>query len=131
MFSLCHYDLPQLSICRLDHRYNKIGHCRLAIRQLFTKIRVQPSKMIELLWAWEYRWYIRRQNLSILHLSCRTSDLQFSLVLQTHALVLSFTIVCNKVHKGVICNMTSSSNSSQSTRPTYRMSALGRTTRPF
>ena len=26
-------------------------------------------------------------NISILHLSCRTSDLQFSLILQTHALV--------------------------------------------
>ena len=28
------------------------------------------------------------KNISILYLSCRTSDLQFSLVLQTHALVL-------------------------------------------
>ena len=28
------------------------------------------------------------KNISILHLSCRMSDLQFSLVLQTHALVL-------------------------------------------
>ena len=28
------------------------------------------------------------QNISILHLSCRTSDLQFSLVLQAHLLVL-------------------------------------------
>ena len=27
------------------------------------------------------------KNISILHLSCRMSDLQFSLVLQTHALV--------------------------------------------
>ena len=30
---------------------------------------------------------------------------------------LSLKRVCNKEHKGVICNMTSSSNSSQSTRP--------------
>ena len=30
---------------------------------------------------------------------------------------LSFKSVCNKEHKRVICNMTSSSNSSQSTRP--------------
>ena len=30
---------------------------------------------------------------------------------------LSFKSVCNKEHKGVICNMTSSSNSSKSTRP--------------
>ena len=28
------------------------------------------------------------KNISVIHLSCRTSDLQFSLVLQTHALVL-------------------------------------------
>ena len=42
-----------------------------------------------------------------------TSDLQLSLVLQTHALV--FKSVCNKEHKGVICNTTSLSNSFQST----------------
>ena len=34
---------------------------------------------------------------------------------------LSFISICNKEHKGVICNMTSSSNSSQSTRPTGRV----------
>ena len=28
------------------------------------------------------------KNISILHLSCRTSDLQFSLILQTHVIVL-------------------------------------------
>ena len=33
---------------------------------------------------------------------------------------LSFKSVCNKEHKGVICNMTSSSNSFQSTRPTWK-----------
>ena len=32
---------------------------------------------------------------------------------------LSFKSICNKEHKGVmVCNMTSTSNSSQSTRPT-------------
>ena len=45
---------------------------------------------------------------------------QFSLVMQTHTL-FSFKSVCNKEHKGVICYMTSSSNSSQSTRPTVRV----------
>ena len=34
---------------------------------------------------------------------------------------LSFKNVYNKEHKGVICNMTSSSNSSQSTRPVGRV----------
>ena len=34
---------------------------------------------------------------------------------------LSFKSVCNKEHKGVICNMTSSRNSSQRTRPTGRV----------
>ena len=56
------------------------------------------------------------KNISILHLSCRTSDLQFSLVLQTYS--PSFKRICNKECKGVICNMTSLSNSSQSTHPT-------------
>ena len=36
------------------------------------------------------------KNISILHLSCRTNDIQFSLVLQT------LKIVCAKEHKGVI-----------------------------
>ena len=43
-------------------------------------------------------------------------DLQFSLVLQTHS--PSFKRICNNEHKEVICNMTSLSNSSQSTCPT-------------
>ena len=34
---------------------------------------------------------------------------------------LSFKSVCNKEHKGVKCNMTSSCNSSQSTHPTVRV----------
>ena len=34
---------------------------------------------------------------------------------------LSFKSVCIKEHKGVICNVTSSSNSSQSTRPSGRV----------
>ena len=44
---------------------------------------------------------------------------------------LSFKSVCIKEHMGVICNMTSSSYSSQSTRPTGQSSALGRITHPF
>ena len=49
--------------------------------------------------------------ISILHLSCRTSDLQFSLVL--HHTHLSFKSLCNKEHIKR-SNMTSPSNSSQS-----------------
>ena len=33
----------------------------------------------------------------------------------------NLTSVCDKEHKGVICNMTSTCNSSQSTRPTGRV----------
>ena len=36
----------------------------------------------------ELKVHARDKNISTLHLSCKTSDLQFSLVLQTHALVL-------------------------------------------
>ena len=39
---------------------------------------------------------------------------------------LSFKIVCNKEHKGVICNTTSLSNSSQSTCPTGRVLSFGK-----
>ena len=55
----------------------------------------------------------------LLYLSCRTSDLQFILVCKN--MHLSFKSVCNKEHKGVICNMTSLSNSFQSTCPTGRV----------
>ena len=34
---------------------------------------------------------------------------------------LSFKIVCNKEHKGVMCNMTPLSNSAQTTRPSGRL----------
>ena len=34
---------------------------------------------------------------------------------------LSFKSVCNKEHKGVICNITSLSNSSENTRPVGRV----------
>ena len=40
------------------------------------------------------------KNISILHSPCRTSDIQISLVLQTHALVLKNCIVCNKENGG-------------------------------
>ena len=44
-----------------------------------------------------YVWAVDK-NISILHLSCRTSDLQCK---HMH---LSFKRVCNREHKGVICN---------------------------
>ena len=64
------------------------------------------------------------KNMSILHLSCRTSDNFHSSCKHMH---LSFRSVCNQEQKGVIYNMISSSNSSQSSR----LSALGRITSPF
>ena len=39
-------------------------------------------------WVHYEEWITGDKNISILHLSYRTSDIQFSLVLQTHALVL-------------------------------------------
>ena len=57
---------------------------------------------------------LRGKNISILHLSCRMSDSFHSSCKHMH---LSFKSVYNKEHKGVICNMSSSSNSSQSTSP--------------
>ena len=63
------------------------------------------------------------KKFSILHLSCRTSDLQFSLILQT------LYSVCNKDHKLDIYNRTSLSNSSQRTTAWEEFS--GSITRPF
>ena len=42
------------------------------------------------------------KNISILHLSCRMSDLQFSLVMSFKHMDLSFKSICNREHKGVI-----------------------------
>ena len=59
------------------------------------------------------------KKISILHLSWRTSDLHFpSSRIHMH---LCFKSVCNKKNKGVICNTTSSTNSSQSPHPVGRV----------
>ena len=48
----------------------------------------------QVIYSWDFPTILKSglgagdKNISILHLSCRTSDLQFSLVLQTHVLVL-------------------------------------------
>ena len=70
----------------------------------------------------KYAVYTGDKNISILHWSCRTSD---NFHLSCKHIYMSFKSVCNKEYKGVICYMTSSSNSSQSTH------ALGRITSPF
>ena len=49
--------------------------------------------------------------------TCPAGRVTYKFHLQTDACVL----VCNKEHKGVLCNMTYLSNSSRSTRPTGRV----------
>ena len=61
------------------------------------------------------------KNISILHLSSRTSELQFPLALQTPALVLVKVYTIKNIRVLNICNMTFLSNSSQSTRPVGRV----------
>ena len=61
------------------------------------------------------------KNISILHLSSRTYELQFPLALQTHALVLVKVYTIKNIRVLNICNMTFLSNSSQSTRPVGRV----------
>ena len=63
--------------------------------------------------------------------TCPAGWVTYNFHLSCKHMHLSFKSICNKEHKGVICNMTSSSNSSQSTRSTGRTSALGRITGPF
>ena len=49
--------------------------------------------------------------------TCPAGRVTYNFHLSCKHMYLSFKNVCNKEHKGVICNMTSSSNSSQSTHP--------------
>ena len=84
LFSKLAFSKNSFSIIRLDPDQAGIL-VGLILSNLFAKVigrlRVKLRKHIHL-------YLIGDKNISILHLSCRTSDLQFSLVLQTHALVL-------------------------------------------
>ena len=53
--------------------------------------------------------------------TCLAGPVTYNFHLSCRYMHLSFKSVCNKEHKGVICNMTSTSNSSQSTRPVGRV----------
>ena len=59
------------------------------------------------------------KNISILHLSCRTSDYNFHS--SCKHMFLSCKSLCRKEHKGLICYMTFLSNSFQSTHPIGRV----------
>ena len=89
---------------------NYINQCCLLIT--FAK-HLEPNQARHLhpicLTSYPYVIPSRGQNISILHLSYRTCEIQFSLILKH--MHLSFKSICNKEHKGVICNMTSWSNS--------------------
>ena len=50
--------------------------------------------------------------------TCPTGRVKYNFHSSCKHMHLSFKSVCNKEHKGVICNMTSTSYSSQSTHPT-------------
>ena len=51
--------------------------------------------------------------------TCPAGQVTYNFHLSCKHMHLSFKSVFNKEHNGVICNMTSSSNSSQSTRPVF------------
>ena len=53
--------------------------------------------------------------------SCPAGRVTYNFHSSSKHMNLSFKSVCNKEHKGVICNMTSLSNSSQSIRPIGRV----------
>ena len=53
--------------------------------------------------------------------TCPAGRVTYNFFLSCKHMHLSCICVCNKEHKGIICNMTSSSNSSQSTRPVGRV----------
>ena len=53
----------------------------------------------------------------IQYCTCPAGRVTYNFHLSCKHMHLSFKSVCNKEHKGVICKMTSSSDSSQSTHP--------------
>ena len=53
--------------------------------------------------------------------TCPAGRVPYNFHLSCKHMLLTFKNICNKEHKGVICNMTSLSNSSQSTRPVGRV----------
>ena len=59
---------------------------------------------------WNFETQFRGQNISILHLA-------YNFYSPCKYMHLSFKSICKSEHKGVICNMTSTSNFSQSTCP--------------
>ena len=74
---------------------------KIVIIFLYLNLRIffQKNRLIEMFFEGaKYMFWLKNKNnfqilsgdknISILHMSCRTSDLQFSLVLQTYALVL-------------------------------------------
>ena len=95
-FSLCHYDLPQLSICRLDHRYSKIGHCRLSklpdnYRQ---KKECNPPK-----WYWTTvgmeRQVVHQETKIFQYCTCHAGRVTYNFHLSCKHMHLSFKSVCN------------------------------------
>ena len=66
---------------------------------------------------WEYYQGTKK----IQYCTCPARRVTYSFHSSCKHVHLSFKSVCNKEHKGVIWNLTSSSNSSQSTRPTWRV----------
>ena len=52
------------------------------------------------------------------HCTCPAGPVTYNFHLSCKHMQLSYKSVCSKEHKGLICNMTSSSDSSQSTDPT-------------
>ena len=63
-------------------------------------------------------WVYISQGTKIFQYStCPGGRVTYNIHLSCKHMHLSFKSVCNKEYKGVICNMTSSSNSFKSTRP--------------
>ena len=66
--------------------------------------------------------YIIRQGTNIFQYStCPAGRVTYNFHSSCKHMHLSLKSICHKEHKGVICNMTSSSNSSQRTRPVGRV----------
>ena len=78
-----YYEMPDFDVSKISAWLLRIE----LDRKRMTDKKLTMEQISEKITAGKHGW-TGDKNISILHLSCRMSDLQFSLVLQTHAFVL-------------------------------------------
>ena len=102
------------------HRYVTRKNRPKCFKQLFLQSAVSYSALMFLFLASMHSKCLQFQGTKIFkYCTCPAGRVIYNFHLHCKHMSLSFKSVCNKEHKGVICNMTSSSNSFQSFGKNY------------